>query len=146
MSSTRIGAPPAALAASERVSANLSPGDANRVASSPRPAARKLSTNAFDSKNAGKLADRLSRQKSTSGGSSDTAQTALLVNPRGVPSLAIVVTIVTPVGNDPTTALNSCPSTPKGYFAGGGAPTVGTQIGARHCMPAAQSPGPWHGQ
>jgi hypothetical protein len=36
---------------------------------------------------------------------------------------------------------------PKVYFTeDGAAPTMGTQIGAKHCMPGAQSPGPWHGQ
>ena len=36
---------------------------------------------------------------------------------------------------------------PKRYLAGAGATpgVVGTQIGAMHCMPAAQSAGPTHG-
>jgi hypothetical protein len=36
--------------------------------------------------------------------------------------------------------------TPR-YFVGAGdaVGTLGTQIGAMHCMPAAQSTGPWHG-
>src|SRR5689334_10531041 len=105
LSSTRIGAPLATTDGVQRVPANLSAtGDANRVARSPRPAARKFTTNAFVSRMTGRLPDRLSRQNKSSGGSSDTAQTALLVRPRSEPSAATTVTIVTPVGNEPTTA------------------------------------------
>src|SRR3954451_24790764 len=119
LSSTKTGAPLATADGCQRTPANLSAAcDAKRVARSPRPAAKKFTTNDLDSKMAGTVPDRLSRQKSKSGGSSDTAQTALLVRPRGVPSAAKVVTIVTPVGNDPTTARKSCPSTAKATSSG----------------------------
>ena len=94
--------------ASTRTPANLSaPREAKRVASSPRPAARKFTTNDFDSKNAGKLKAPLWMQKRSSGGSAETAQTALLVRPRGEPSSAVVVTTVTPVGKEPRTDRKS---------------------------------------
>src|SRR4051794_30509517 len=114
LSSTSTGAPFAADAGSQRVPSNLSAvGEAKRVARSPRPAARKFTTNAFVSRMACKLPDLLSRQNKRSGGSSDTAHTALLVSPRNEPPAANAVTIVPRVGNDPTTARKSCPSMAK---------------------------------
>src|SRR4051812_23259937 len=55
-------------------------------------------------------------QKRSIGGSAETEHTALLVRPRGAPSLSMVVTTVTPVGNAPTTARKSCPSTGTGLL------------------------------
>src|SRR5450432_3242349 len=108
LSSTRIGAPAAYDEGSEATPANLSaPREAKRVASSPRPAAKKFTTNAFDCKNAGRLNAALWMQNNSRGGSADTAQSALLVRPRGEPSPAVVVTTVTPVGNEPRTDRNS---------------------------------------
>jgi hypothetical protein len=44
---------------------------------------------------------------STKGGSSDTELKELTVNPTGVPSAAVVVTMVTPVANIPKALRNS---------------------------------------
>jgi hypothetical protein len=132
----------------QRTSENLSTWRAaKRVANSPRPAARKFTTNAFVSSNADKQVERLSTQINKSGGSAETAHTALLVRPRGVPDPSTVVTTVTPVGKDPSTARKRSLSIDIAYFTWDGAALgmAGTQIGAMHCIPAAQSPGPWHG-
>src|SRR5262249_44826938 len=66
----------------------------------------KFTTKLFDPTIAGRLPERLSRQMSKSGGSAETAHTALLVRPRGVPVSSTVVTMVTPVGKEPSTARN----------------------------------------
>jgi len=50
--------------------------------------------------NAGKHWAALARQVSTSGGSIDTEQNELAVNPHQVPEESLVVTIVAPLGND----------------------------------------------
>jgi hypothetical protein len=41
--------------------------------------------------------------------------------------------------------LSAGPRKPDGYLAVGAAPTMGTQIGDTHCIPAAQSAADWHG-
>ena len=61
----------------------------------------------IDCRNAGKLKAPLWMQNRSKGGSAETAQTALLVRPRGEPSSAMVVTTVTPVGKEPRTDRNS---------------------------------------
>ena len=59
----------------------------------------KLTTNRFACRSASSVRLVLSTQTSSIGGSADTAQTAFVVSPRGLPSSSSVVTIATPVGN-----------------------------------------------
>ena len=98
-SSSRIG-PPTLLSGRRHLRASNLSGilEAMRRASCSRPAARMLAVNPPVCWTAGNVFEVLSMQARANGGSSETAQKALTVSPRGKPSGANAVSTTTPLG------------------------------------------------
>lgn len=103
--STRTGAPPATADGIHRSPANFrSERPAQTRAACCPPSASTFTTNAPDVSRASRVCDCLSTQTSSRGGRADTADTALQVSPRGLPSASTAVTIETIVGNEPNSS------------------------------------------
>src|SRR5579875_1712096 len=105
--SSRIGAPPTPSAGAQRWPANLFGDLLAKIREATSPSSDStFTTKAPDAVMKGSVCDCLPTQTSRSGGSAETAHTALQVNPVGCPSGPRTVTTETAVTKEAKSALN----------------------------------------